>query len=29
VFTLDNSYLCFSDGSAFEVLTTKEVPQIN
>lgn len=29
VFTLDNSYLCFSDGSTFEVLTTKDAPQIN
>lgn len=29
VFTLDNSYLCFSDGSSLEVLTTREAPQIN
>ena len=29
VFTLDNSYLCFSDGSTLEVLTTREAPQNN
>lgn len=29
VFTLDNYYLTLSDGSAFEVLTTKEAPKVN
>lgn len=29
VFTLDNFYICCSDGSSLEVLTTREAPQNN